>query len=88
MTVEELGDWYTYRNKRMLPHRRFEYYIAQLTLHVASANGGKYVFRDFLFDEKHEQKTSDTAETGVAAINAVAGGVRVVRLGQKGKKSG
>jgi len=87
MTVDELNDWYTYRNKRLLPHRRFEYYLAQLTLHTARASGGEYRLRDFLFDEK-ETVPEDTTDTGAAVIGAITGGIKVIKLGQKRKKSG
>lgn len=91
MSVAEFEQWYLYRRKQALPARRMEYYMAQIALqisHLAQLWGGpQRQFHDFMFDEKPVPKTDD-ANTGAAAIGAIAGGVRVIKLGQKRKKRG
>ena len=85
--MEEMALWYKYRNHKLLPHRRLEFYMAQLTLHVSALGmlwgGAKYSFNDFLFDEKMKQK-QDTAENAAPVLGAMSG-VRVVKLGQRRK---
>lgn len=90
MTVAEFNHWLLYNSERLLPHRRFEYYAAQLTLHVSHlaavmGSGARYTIHDFLFD-KREAPKQDTSETGMQVIGAMAGGVTVVKLGQGRKK--
>lgn len=64
--------------------------MAQLTYHVSLLTrmwgGPEFTFQDFLFDVKVQQaEKQDTAETGAEAIGAIAGGVRVIRIGQKNR---
>lgn len=91
MSVAEFEQWYTYRRKKELPSRRMEYYLAQIALQVSQIGqlwgGPSYQFREFMFDEKPAPKRDD-ADTGAAAIGAVVGGIRVVKIGQKRKKRG
>lgn len=92
MPVAEFEQWYLYRHAKLLPLRRMEYYMAQLTLHVSLLSrmwgGPEFSFQDFLFDVKVEQaQKQDTAETGAEVIGAMAGGVKVIRLGQKRKRA-
>lgn len=91
MPVAEFEQWYLYRHAKLLPLRRIEYYMAQLTLHVSLLarmwGGPELNFQDFLFDVKvQEAQKQDTAETGAEVIGAMAGGVKVIRIGQKKRK--
>lgn len=94
MDEAELNFWYVYRNKRMLPHRRFEYYMAQLTSQVSQLGrmwgGIGYPLKDFMFDEppKKSRKKKDTSATGAEAIGAIVGGIKVIKLGQKRRNRG
>lgn len=93
LTEAELNFWFKYSRKRMLPHRRFEYYLAQIASQISilgTAYGGKaYPVKDFLFDEPDKIKNKkDTTESASQAIGALVGGVKVVRLGQKKKAKG
>lgn len=91
LSVEEFEQWYLYRRKQALPARRMEYYMAQIALQVSYLaqlwGGPQRQFHDFMFDEKPAIKKDD-ANTGAAALGAIAGGVRVVKLGQKRKQRG
>lgn len=88
VTEQELRDWATYDTRFMLPHRRMEYYMAQLNLHVAVGNGGTYRIADFLFDDVVERSVASrkaTAEDGAQVIGAMTGSRRVIKIGQKRK---
>ena len=75
-----------YANLKMLPTRRLELYLAQIAFHVhRSFKESDLNLMDFTFDK--QQPKQDTAESGAAAIGAIAGGRRVIRLGQ-GRKHG
>lgn len=92
MSVAEFEQWYLYRHAKLLPLRRMEYYMAQLTLHVSLLarqwGGPEYNIQDFLFDVRVQRaQKQDTAETGAEAIGAMTGGVKVIRLGQKRKQA-
>ncbi|MCC6489143.1 MAG: hypothetical protein IT364_16710 [Candidatus Hydrogenedentes bacterium] len=92
MPVAEFEQWYLYRHAKLLPLRRMEYYMAQLTLHVSLLarlwGGPEYSVQDFLFDVRVQQaQKQDTAETGAEVIGAMAGGVKVIRIGQKRKRT-
>lgn len=87
MSEAELNQWYAYRAKKMLPHRRQEYYLAQIALQVFASGGGKNLkLSDFMFDKQAKESDVDTTETGAAKIGALVGGVKVVRLGQRRKR--
>lgn len=93
MSVAEFLVWYKYRNKMLLPIRRFEYYFAQLTAQVSNvyaALGGKaYGIKDFLIEPVEKPKPAkDTAETGAQAIGAMVGGLRVIHIGKRKKANG
>lgn len=85
MSESELGMWARYAAKKSLPMRRMELYLAQVALCVARSAGAAVSLRDFLFDAP--ARSQDTSATASAAIGAIAGGVRVIRLGQ-GRKHG
>lgn len=89
LSESELNFWYVYRQKRMLPHRRFEYYMAQLASRMSQLGvmwgGTGYQIQDFLFDEV-VKKPKDTVETGAQAIGAIVGGIKVIKLGQKKRR--
>ncbi len=81
MTERELGQWQRYAEKKLLPMRRLEYYLARLSAAVVSAVGGNASVRDFLLDAPPVPE--DTAETGATAIGMVAGGRKVIHLGKR-----
>lgn len=81
MTEHELGQWRRYAAQKMLPTRRFEYYVARLTAQVSRSAGGTASVRDYLLDPP--PMPQDTAETGAAALGMVAGGRRVIHIGKK-----
>lgn len=72
----------------MLPHKRMEYYMAQLTAHIAAGNGSKVRLQDFLFDDiiaKARESSGTKAADGAQILGAMAGGRGIVRLGLKKK---
>lgn len=87
MTERELRLWARYSRQKMLPARRLEVYLAQIALRVAwSAGADNLSLDDMLFDGR--RRPVDNAESGARAIDAVAGGVKVIRLGQKRRRNG
>lgn len=54
LTEIDFSRWYAYAKKRMLPQRSAELYMAQVSMHIATAFGGATDVRlsDFLFDEQ------------------------------------
>jgi len=88
MTMRELGQWYRYAAKKSLPMRRTELYLAQIAFRVANAFGSAGIsFHDCLFDRQPQTEQKDTAANAGAALSAIAGGVKVVRLGQRKRKA-
>ena len=57
MTEREFVHWQVYMGRRMLPTRRLEVYLAQLTFHVARAWGGAQNTKvtDYLLFDHREQ---------------------------------
>jgi hypothetical protein len=88
LTEEELRDWEVYDMRYMLPHQRMEYYMAQLTLHVASGNGGNSKISDFIFGDMVARVLASrqtTAEDGAEVLGAMTGSRRVIKIGQRRK---
>lgn len=74
MTEREFIRWQVYMGRRMLPTRRFEIYMAQLTFHVARAWGGaegKKITDYFLFEEQAEPELTEEEqlEEAIKAFN-------------------
>lgn len=87
LTEEEFLDWRLYDSLHMLPQRRMEYYMAQLTLQVVGAAGGKAKLSDFLFDDmvkqvRENRKPSD-AEQSAQVLGAMTGTKKIVYIGRK-----
>lgn len=87
LTEEEFLDWRLYDAIHMLPQRRMEYYMAQLTLQVVGASGGKAKLGDFLFDDVlksvRENRRSMDAENGAEVIGAMTGSRQIIRIGKR-----
>lgn len=66
MTEREFGDWQIYASRRMLPWRRIELQLAQLSQIVAATMGGvkNSKLSDYLFDPEDDAEPSaeDEAE--------------------------
>lgn len=88
MTEAELGQWYVYARTRWLPSRRFEMLLAN----IARMSAGSDTIIPFIFDPALRELLTPTqvpdAQTGAAAISAIVGGARVIKLGQKRRKHG
>lgn len=87
LTEEEFLDWRLYDSLHMLPQRRMEYYMAQLTLQVVGAAGNKAKLNDFLFDDilkkvKEDRKPSE-AEQSAQVLGAMTGTKKIVYIGKK-----
>ena len=67
MSAVEFSLWQRYANRRMLPWRRMEMYLAQVAHAVSGMAGGDSTLSDFLFDPPE-----DVAVDGDAANDAVA----------------
>jgi len=56
LTERELWEWDAYARKKMLPQRRLELYLAQISKVIAQTMAGAEVsISDFLFDPKREE---------------------------------
>lgn len=83
MTERELRIWMRYAGAKGLPLRRVEFGLALLALKTVQVNGdAESTLTDFLFDKKPEQPQM-TADEGAMAMNTMAGGKGVRRLGRK-----
>lgn len=75
----------------MLPQRRSEYYMAQLTLQVVGSTGGKAKLSDFLFDDMlksiRENRKSVDAEQGAEVLGAMTGSRQIIKIGKR-KRNG
>ncbi len=89
LTERELGLWAAYDRVKGLPFHRLELMLATLTLWTTRVWGSaEYKIDDFLLDHRKVwSKREDTADTAAAAIGSIAGGVKVIKLGQ-GRKRG
>ncbi len=83
MEEHEFSQWMIYANKKMLPTRRLELHLAQISLVIArtmgSANNAK--LSDFLFDRLNEAKDITKVASNVVPF------IGVRRLGQGRKVS-
>lgn len=61
MTEREFRGWQRYAERRMLPTRRMEFYLAQIALLIARTMGNKQeaTLADFLFDPDAESSEDD-----------------------------
>lgn len=86
MTERELGQWYRYARRRLLPSQRIEIALGN----IARLTAGSDSISAFLFDPNLRDLLSarpvETAESGVAAISSIVGGAQVIRLGVNKRK--
>ena len=81
MTARELADWFIYAEKKFLPTRRMEYYLARIAQVTAGGALTDFLLVDPLAD------AAPTAAGGGSMIAALAGkGVRVVKVKKKAPK--
>jgi hypothetical protein len=80
MLARELHAWEVYAARKMLPARRRDVYLAQVAQAMA---GGKLV--DWLLDPSDEPPPL-TSNEGAMALDTIAGGIGVRKLGQGRKK--
>jgi len=61
MTEREFRSWQKYAERRMLPTRRMEFYLAQIALLIARTMGNNQeaTLADFLFDPDAESSEDD-----------------------------
>lgn len=69
MPADELAGWWQYAQKRLLPSRRIELYLAQLAQIQA---GGK--LDDFLLKPATPEAEAPTADESAAFLGSVGGG--------------
>lgn len=84
MTESELGQWYAHARKHGgLPTRRIELLLAN----IARLSAGGDSLAPFVFDhhvrELMTPKSIATGEQAAAAISAIVGGARIIKLGVK-----
>lgn len=84
MSEHELGRWYAYARKRMLPGRRRELQLAN----IARLTAGSDAIAPFIFDPSlrtllEPLPVPATAEDTAGLINAMIGGPGVYKLGER-----
>lgn len=84
MTERELQRWALYQSRRMLPMRRLELQLAQVSLVVARALGGNTTatLQDFLFDPAPEDLDDDDVgeELDAETIATMLGDAKVIYI--------
>ncbi len=90
MTEQELGQWMRYAEKKYLPTRRMEHFLANIARTVAASFGSTTPLKAFLlFDQ--EAKPADLKPASAVAvaqqISAITGGRKVIHIGRK-KRAG
>lgn len=72
MTETEFVEWQHYANKRMLPQRRLELYLAQIAMLIAAHMGGvkNAKLSDYMFDPSSDDIDDDG--TGEASVEEAA----------------
>lgn len=83
MTEREFGQWVSYASRRMLPMRRIELLLAN----IARITAGGEALAPFVFDkrlrEMLEPKIVATLGDAATAIQTIAGGVGIYKLGER-----
>jgi len=70
MTDVEFNLWVKYANRRMLPWRRMELYLAQLTATVSKMMGNNEVnISDYLFDPVDDDQAAEVDAVAFFAFN-------------------